>query len=213
MVIESHAGSRCTEHVGKWCKLYFDEGNLLVFSVPGLVAVAALEAVQHGGDGEGEQQQPDDDGDVRGLLEGLEEVLPARPDHVEVAVDGDDSEEGDAGPAVQEHHEEHGLAGDVLTTSSRPAQEVVCLEREAEEKQDVGQDHVEEADVVAVCLPKLQLEDEQMENRRIQRQSQYKDDDHNSCIDFIERFVGHQTVHVQLWSSNSHRHVLHMVRY
>ena len=123
------------------------------------MTVAAFKGVQHRGNGEGQQKQPDDDGDVRRLLEGLEEVLPAWPDHVEVAVDGDDSEEGDAGPAVQEHHEEHSLTGGVLDTSPLPAQEVVCLEGQAEEQQDVGQDHVKEEDVVAVGLPKLQLED------------------------------------------------------
>ena len=119
------------------------------------MAVAAFKGVQHGGDGEGQQKQPDDDGDVRRLFEGLEEVLPAGPDHVEVAVDGDDSEEGDAGPAVQEHHEEHGLAGGVQDASPLPHQEVVSLEGQAEEQQDVGQHHVKQEDVVAVCLPKL----------------------------------------------------------
>lgn len=124
------------------------------------MAVAAFKCLQHSGNGEGQQKQPDDDGDLRRLLEGFEEVLPARVDHVEVAVDGGDGEEGNAGPTVKEQHEQHGLTDRIFVTSPIPTNEVVGLEGQAEEQEDVGHNQIKKEDVVAVRLPEFQLEDE-----------------------------------------------------
>lgn len=147
-----------TECVGKGSGRYFDKAFLLV--IWRLVAVATFKCLQHRGDCEWQEKQPDNYGDLRRLLEGLEKVLPAGVDHVEVSVDGGDSEEGNTGPTVQEQHEEHGLTDHVLVTSPIPMKEVVCLEGQAEEQEDVGQNQVEEKDVVAVRLPEFQFEDE-----------------------------------------------------
>lgn len=70
------------------------------------VTVAALEGLHHGGDGEGQQEEPDHDGDLRSLLQHFDEVPPPEMDHVEVAVEGQRDEKADAGPSVEEQHEE-----------------------------------------------------------------------------------------------------------
>lgn len=81
-------------------EIYLDQGVLLGFLLDGLVAVAALKVLEHGGNGEGQQEQPDKDGDVRRFLERLQEVLPTGMHHIKVSVDGRDRQEGDAGAAV-----------------------------------------------------------------------------------------------------------------
>lgn len=53
--------------------------------------------LEHGGNGERHQEEPDEDRDVRRFLQ---EILVARMHHVEVAIDGGDGQEGDAGPPV-----------------------------------------------------------------------------------------------------------------
>ncbi|XP_063078764.1 uncharacterized protein si:ch211-140l13.3 [Engraulis encrasicolus] len=81
-----------------------------------------------------------------------------------VAVYGDDCEEGNAGSPVQEQHEEHGFTHHLVVAPPLSVQEVVRLHRQTDEQQDVGQHQVEEENVVAVCLPELQLENEEVEH-------------------------------------------------
>lgn len=64
------------------------------------MAVAALKGLEHGGNGERQQKQPNEDGDLGRFLQGFQEILPAWVNHVEVAIDGGHSQEGDAGPPV-----------------------------------------------------------------------------------------------------------------
>lgn len=93
--------------------------------------------------------------------------------HLEVAVDGDDGEECDAGAPVEEDREEHG-AEDHLALAAPLAQlEVVGPHRQAEEQQDVGQHQVKQEDVVGVLAPpELELEDEEVDDGHVERQGQ-----------------------------------------
>lgn len=118
------------------------------------MAVAALEGLEHGGDGEGQQQEPDDDGDVGGLLEDLDKVPPAQVHHVEVAVDGQHNEESDAGATVEKEHEEHGLAGHVIVAAPQLVAVVVGFEGQAGHQQKVSNHDVKEED--ALVLPELE---------------------------------------------------------
>lgn len=118
------------------------------------VAVAALEGLDHGGRGQGQQQEPNDDGDLRGLLQDLHKVPPAQVHHVEVAVDGKHDEEGDAGATVEEEHKEHGLAGHVIGAAPQLVAVVVGFEGQAGHQQEVGHHDVKEED--ALVLPELE---------------------------------------------------------
>lgn len=167
---------------------YLHQG-VLVRVVVAFVAVAALKGLEHGGDGERQQHEPDDDWDLRRFLEGFEEILPTGVHHVEVPVDGRHRQEGDAGPSVQKQHEEHGLADDLVLAPSLSLDEVVGLDGQAEEQQNISQHQVEEEDVVGVGFPELQLEYEEVEDGRVQRQSQDENHNHDSCIKLIQRLV------------------------
>lgn len=134
------------------------------------VTVAALEAVQHGGDGEGQQQEPDDDGDLGGFLQDFDKVPSAEMHHVEIAVDGQHDEEGDAGASVEEQHEEHGLADHRVAAASLVVLVVVDLGREAGHQQEISNHDIEEED--AFVLPELEPKSQrkhQNEHRRRRR--------------------------------------------
>lgn len=118
------------------------------------VAVAALEGLDHGWGGEGQQQEPDDDGDLWGLFQDLDKVPPAQVHHVEVAVNGQHDEEGDARAPVEEEHEEHGLAGHIVIAAPQLVAVVVGFEGKAGHQQEVGHHDVEEED--ALVPPELE---------------------------------------------------------
>lgn len=124
--------------------------------------------------------------------------------HVKIPVDGGDGQEGDAGPPVEKQHEEHGFAHCVVSTPPLSLDEVVCLDGQTEEQENVRQHQVEQEDVVGVGLPKLQLENEEVEDRCIQRQSQDENHNHDGCVDFIQNFVRGLTVLDQLVGRISH---------
>lgn len=135
-----------------WCRcedLYLSQGVRHVVE-HGLdlaaVAVAALEGLQHGGDGEGQQQEPDDDGDLRRFLQDFDKVPPPEVHHVEIAIDGQHHQEGDAGPSVEEQHEVHGLAEHRVGAASLVVLVVVDLDREAGHQQEVSNHDVEQED-------------------------------------------------------------------
>lgn len=158
------------------------------------VTVAAVKVFEHGGDGERQQEQPYEDRDVRGLLESPEKIFPTRVDHVKVPIDGRHRQESDAGSSVQKQHEEHSFANRVILAPPLAFDEVVGLNGQAEEQENVCQHQVEQEDVVGVGFPKLQLEYEEMEDRCVQRQSQDENDDHESCVELVQMFVGGLTV-------------------
>lgn len=122
------------------------------------VAVAALEGLDHHGDGEGQQEQPDDDGDLRGFLQHFDKIPPPEMHHVEVAVQGEGDEEGDAGAAVEEQHEEHRLAQHFVGAAPLAVVVVVGLGRETGHQQEVSNHDVEQED--AFVLPELEPEGE-----------------------------------------------------
>ena len=74
--------------------------------------------------------------------------------HIEVAVDGQRSEEGDARPAVDEEHEEHGLAVGLVFAAPEAVLVVEGLDGQAHHEQEVSHHNVEEEH--AVGLPELE---------------------------------------------------------
>lgn len=64
------------------------------------MTVAAVKVLEHGGNGEGQKKQPDEDGDMRRFLERFQEILSTRMHHVKISIDGRDRQEGDAGAPV-----------------------------------------------------------------------------------------------------------------
>lgn len=153
------------------------------------MAVAAFKGFEHGGNGEWQKQQPDDEGDLRRFLQSFQEILPPGMHHVEVSIDGSDRQEGDAGASVQKQHEEHGFAHGVRVASPLSFDEVVRLYGQTEEQQNVRQHQVEQKNVVGVGFPEFQLEYEEVEDRCVQRQRQDKNHNHDGRVEFIHRLI------------------------
>lgn len=126
------------------------------------VAVAALKGSHHGGDGERQQEKPDDDGDLRRFLQHFDEIPPPEVHHVEVAVDGEGDEEGDAGSAVEEQHEEHRLARHFVLAASQAIPIMVGLGRKAGHQQEVSNHNIEQEDTFV--LPELEPKEEVIDN-------------------------------------------------
>lgn len=110
------------------------------------VTVAALEGLDHRGDGEGQQDEPDDDGDLRGLLQHFDNTPPPEMHHLEVALYGEGDEEADAGAAVEEQHEEHRLAHPFFGAAPLAVMVVVGRGRKTGHQQEIGDHDVEEED-------------------------------------------------------------------
>lgn len=80
-------------------KRYLNQGVLLILVIV-FVAVAALKVLEHGGNGERQEKQPDEDRDLWRLLESSQEILSTGMHHVEVSINGSHRQEGDAGASV-----------------------------------------------------------------------------------------------------------------
>lgn len=118
------------------------------------VTVAAFEGLQHGGDGEGQQEKPDDDGDLRRFLQDFDKIPSPEMHHIEIAVDGQHDEEGNASASVEEQHEEQGLADWRAVAASLVVLVVVDLGRKAGHQQEISNHDIEEED--AFVLPELE---------------------------------------------------------
>lgn len=118
------------------------------------MAVAALKGLHHRGDGEGQQEKPDDDGNLRRFLQYFDKVSSPEVHHVEVAVDGQGDEKSNAGSPVEEQHEEHGLAHDVVVAAPQIMAVVVDFSRETHHQQEIGDYNVEQEDTFV--LPELE---------------------------------------------------------
>lgn len=118
------------------------------------VTVAALERLQHGGDGEGQQEKPDDDGDLRRFPQDFDKIPSPEMHHIEITVDGQHDEEGNASASVEEQHEEQGLADWRAVAASLVVLVVVDLGRKAGHQQEISNHDIEEED--AFVLPELE---------------------------------------------------------
>lgn len=87
-------------------------------------------------------------------MEELDAVPFAQVHHIEVAVDGQRGEEGDARPTVEEEHEEHGLALALVVAAADAVLVAVGLGWQADHQQKVSHHNVEEEH--AVGLPELE---------------------------------------------------------
>lgn len=122
------------------------------------VAVAALKGPEHGGDGEGQQEEPDDDGNLGGFLQHFDEIPPSEMDHAEVAIDGQGDEEGDTGPSVDKQHEEWHLTNHAVRAAPQAVLVIVGLCGKTDHQQEIGNHNVEEEDTFV--LPKLESKEE-----------------------------------------------------
>lgn len=122
------------------------------------VAVAALERFQHGGDGEGQQEEPDDDGNLGGFLQHFHKISPPEMDHVEVAVEGQGDEEGDAGPSVEKQHEEQRLTHHIIPAAPQAMLVMIGLRRKAHHQQEISNHNIEEEDTFV--LPEFESKEE-----------------------------------------------------
>lgn len=114
------------------------------------MAVAALKCVDHGGDGEGQQEEPYDQGDLRRLLKHPDAVFPSGMDDAEVAVERQGDEEGDAGSSVEEQHEEHGLTDRIVVVVPQVVLIVMDLKGKTGHQQEISHHYVEQEDTVVL---------------------------------------------------------------
>lgn len=122
------------------------------------VTVAALKGLHHGGDGEGQQEKPDQDGDLRSFLQHFDKVPPSEMHHVEVAIDRQRDEEGDAGPPVEKQHEEHRLTHHAILAAPQVVAVMVGFGRKTDHQQEISNHNVEQEDTFV--LPELEPEEE-----------------------------------------------------
>lgn len=118
------------------------------------MAVTALKGLHHRGNGEGQQEKPDDDGNLRGFLQYFDKVSSPEVHHIEVAVDGQGDEKSDAGSPVEEQHEEHSLAHDGVIAAPQIMVVVVGFNGETHYQQEIGDYNVEQEDTFV--LPELE---------------------------------------------------------
>lgn len=128
------------------------------------VTIAALEGLHQGGDGEGQQEEPDHYGDLRRLLKHVDEVPPPEMNHVEVSIEGQRDEEADTRPPVEEQHEEHCLTNHTVGAAPLALLIVVGLGRKTHHQQEVSDHNIEEEDafVLPEFEPKEEVRDKQL---------------------------------------------------
>lgn len=136
------------------------------------VAVTALKGFHHSGDCEGQQEKPDDDRDLRRFLEDFDEISPAKMYHIEVAIDGQCDEEGNTGTSVEEQHEEHHLTHTIILTAPHMVMVMVGLGRKTSHQQEISNHDIEQEDTFV--LPELEPEDEDVEDRQVERQTEHE---------------------------------------
>lgn len=147
------------------------------------VAVAALKGLDHGGDGEGKQQEPDENRNLGRFLQHFDTVSPSKMDHVEVAIEGEDDEEGYTGSSVEKQHEKHRFTNHIVTAAPQVVLIMVDLERKAGHQQKISNHNVEQED--AFVLPELEPEDEDVEDGQVERQTQRKFSYHHIGEDLV----------------------------
>lgn len=122
------------------------------------MAVAALKGLDHSGDGEGQQEKPDDDGDLRRLFQHFDKIPSSKMHHIEVAIDGQGDEEGDAGSSVEKQHEEHHFTHHVILAAPQVVLVMVGLGRKTSHQQEIGNHNIEQKD--AFVFPEFEPREE-----------------------------------------------------
>lgn len=117
------------------------------------MAVAALKGCDHCRSGEGKQEDPDDDRNLRRFLKHVDKISPSKMDHIEVAIEGHCDEEGDAGSSIEKQHEEHNLTKHSVLTAPQVVLVMMDLERKAAHQQEISNHNIEQED--RFVLPEL----------------------------------------------------------
>lgn len=117
------------------------------------MAVAALKGCDHSRSGEGKQEDPDDDRNLRRFLKHVDKISPSKMDHIEVAIEGHCDEEGDAGSSIEKQHEEHYLTKHSVLTAPQVVLVMMDLERKAAHQQEISNHNIEQED--CFVLPEL----------------------------------------------------------
>lgn len=118
------------------------------------VAVAALEGGDHSGDGEGKQQQPDHDGDLRTFLHHFDKIPPSEMNHIEVAVEGQGDEEADTSSSVEKQHGDQRFTHWIIQAAPQALLVMVGFERKTGHQQEISNHNIEQEDTFV--LPKLE---------------------------------------------------------
>ncbi|PWA27662.1 hypothetical protein CCH79_00000614 [Gambusia affinis] len=100
-------------------------------------------------------------------------------DDAEVAVQGQSDEEADAGPSIEEQHEVHQTANNLILTVPQIVLIVVNFNRNTDHQQKISNHNVEEEH--ALKIP----EDEDVEHRQVERKSQNELHSHHAGEDLI----------------------------
>lgn len=133
------------------------------------IAVAIDEALHHGGNSQNPQNHPDEDRNLRRSLEDPQDVPLLGMDHAVVAINGDDGQKGDAGCSVEKLQEELNFTHHLVFAALL---KVIRLDGQTDQQQNVSQDQIEEEDVDGFRLPEFEFEDEDVNDRDVQQETQ-----------------------------------------
>lgn len=156
--------------------------------------VAALEGGQHRRDGQRQKQNPDHNGNENGPFMHLEWVFYPWMDHAHVTVDGNNSQERNAGSSVQKQQKDDWLTNSVVVTPSLSTLKVVRPDWQANEQQDIRQDQIEQKNVVAFRFPEFEFKNEEVDHAEVQRKCQDKLHYHHGEVDPVQILTSSCTV-------------------
>lgn len=90
-------------------------------------------------------------------------------DHAVIAINGDHGQKGDAGSSVEELQEELNFTHHLVLAALL---KVVSLHGQTDQQQNVSQDQIEQENVDGFRFPEFQLEDEDVNDRDVQKETQ-----------------------------------------
>ncbi len=125
------------------------------------MTVAAFKGAHHSGDGEGQQEKPDDDGDLWSFFQHFDKIPPAKMHHIKVAIDRQGDEEGDTGTSVEKQHEEHRLAHHIILAAPQVVTVMEGLGRETGHQQEISNHDVKQEDTFV--LPEFKPKEEEID--------------------------------------------------
>lgn len=166
-----HKNKKGYENLGK--KHDFPQYNcscLVLFTFI-FIAVAIDKALRHGWNGQNPQNHPDEDRNLRRSLENPQDVPLLRMDHAVIAINGDEGQKGDACSSVEKLQEELNFTHHLVFTALL---KVISLHGQTDQQQNVSQDQIEEENVDGFRFPKFEFEDEDVNDRDVQNETQNK---------------------------------------
>ncbi|XP_073667590.1 uncharacterized protein [Paramisgurnus dabryanus] len=128
-------------------------------------------ALHHGWNSQNPQKHPDKDGNLRRMFQHPQDFPLLGMDHAEITINGDDGQKGDACSSVEKLQEELYLAHNLVLAALL---KVISLHWQSNKQQNVSQDQIEQENVNGFRFPEFQLEDEDMNDRNVQKETENK---------------------------------------